>query len=636
MQDNFFELGGHSLLATQVVSRIRATFEVELPLRTLFETPTVAGLAAAIDEGLATGATGGASPIPAVSRDRELPLSFAQQRLWFLDQLVPGNPFYNMPGAVRMLGELDEVALRRTFDEIVARHEILRTTFVSIDGQPVQVIAPALDSRAPDAGSPGARAAGARGEGTGAGLRGSETAIRSEPRAPGASASTAAGGSRPRPRRQHASHRLGRMVASECSSRRWQRSIRRFGPGAGRRYHRWPYSTRTSLSGNGTGYRERCWNGSCAYWRRQLADLPPALNLPTDKARPAVQSFRGASCPASVGESLTESLRKVGRQAGATLFMTLLAVFQVLLHRYTRQQDFAVGSPVANRNRAEIEPLIGFFVNTLVLRARVAGALRFTDLLARTKEVALEAYAHQDLPFERLVEELQPVRDMSHLPLVQVVFALQNAPMRSLELPGLELVPWDFDAGIVRFDLELHLREDDSGGLTGQLLYDTDLFEATTIERMLAHFDRLLHAVASDPGRRICELPMLTESERASAGGGLEPRGADPRGRAAASTSCSRREAETGARGDGGGVRAAGVADLRRAQCPCQPAGAPPSGSWGGTGRPGCICLRAFAGDGGRDAGHPQGGGGLRSAGRRLSEGASGVHAGRQRAPWSC
>ena len=215
-----------------------------------------------------------------------------------------------------------------------------------------------------------------------------------------------------------------------------------------------------------------------------------------------------------ISAEVTNGLRAISRRAGATLYMTLLASFEALLCRHSGQNDFAVGSPVANRNRTEIEALIGFFVNTLVLRADVSGDPTFMELVGRAKQVALEAYAHQDLPFERLVDELQPQRDMSHLPLVQVVFALQNAPMRPLSLPGLELVPWEFEAGIVRFDLELHLWEQDFGGVLGQLVYDTELFEGTTIERMVDHFGVLLEGIVCDPAQRISDLPLLRERER--------------------------------------------------------------------------------------------------------------------------
>ena len=250
-----------------------------------------------------------------------------------------------------------------------------------------------------------------------------------------------------------------------------------------------------------------------SYWRKQLAGAPALLELPADRTRPPVQSYRGASISFALPDELIERLTAAGLRYDATLFMTLLGAFQTLLHRYTHQSDIVIGSPIANRDRKQIEPLIGFFVNTLALRARIDPNESFPDLLRQARETCLGAYAHQDLPFERLVEELQPARNLSFNPLFQVMFALQNSPMGSLELPGLRLQVEEFDAGATKFDLELNLWQL-SGSLRGRAVYSTDLFDEATIERLLLHFQNLLAAIAASPDQPLCLLPLLDERER--------------------------------------------------------------------------------------------------------------------------
>ena len=459
VQDNFFELGGHSLLATQVASRLRQTFEVELPLRLLFEEPTLAGLAAAIQARRSSSSAG--PPLTRQPRDMPLPLSFAQQRLWFLDQMQPGNPFYNIPIALRIWGPLDTAVLQRCLAEVVRRHEALRTTFAAPEGRPVQVIAPSLalslssidlsvlpqeqcQSQALRLAAEEARQPFDLEQGPL--LRGCLLRLAED---------------------EHvALFTMHHIVADGWSVGVLIQEVAQLYPAlaAGRpaplpelpvQYADFAFWQRQWLQGEQL-------QSQLAYWRERLAGLSP-LELPTDRPRPALQSFRGASLPVLLSGPLSQGLQALSRREGVTLFMTLLAAFQTLLCRYSGQEDVAVGSAIANRNRAETEGLIGFFVNMLVLRSDLSGDPTFRALLQRVREVALGAYAHQDLPFEKLVEELQPERDLSRQPLFQVGFVLQNTPLPRLELPGLRIAPLEIDNGTSKFDLTLMLRESAAG-----------------------------------------------------------------------------------------------------------------------------------------------------------------------------
>jgi amino acid adenylation domain-containing protein len=512
--DDFFDLGGHSLLATQAVSRLRAAFGVEVPLRTLFEAPTVAALAERL-EALRLGASGASAgpPIQPAAVGGPAPTSFAQESLWFLDRLNPGLPTFNVTAAVRVSGPLDPDILTRAFAEIVRRHEALRTTFEVVDGRPVQVVSPGVNavlavtdlSDLPE----GRRAAEAERLAT-------EEAR--EPfdlsRGPLARARVLRLGERDHAVLLTMHHAVTDGWSFGVAARELAVIYEAFRKGEPSPlpdlpvqygdYARWQ---RDRLQGV-------VLDGLLAYWTRRL-DGVPALELPTDRPRPAVRSARGGTHFFTLPDDLSEGLRSLSRREGATPFMTLLAAFQAFLHRYSGQTDFAVGSPVANRNRAETEGLIGYFVNMMALRADLSGDPSFRALLARVRETSLGAFEHQDLPLESLVEALRPERDPSRTPLFQVMFVLQNNRMPDVLPHNLTLAPLALggETGTAKFDLSLAIADDDRG-LSGSFEYDADLFDAATVERMAGHFETLLRGVLADPDSRLSQLPILPDGER--------------------------------------------------------------------------------------------------------------------------
>ncbi|HEY0607972.1 MAG TPA: amino acid adenylation domain-containing protein, partial [Herpetosiphonaceae bacterium] len=508
---NFFELGGHSLLVTQVISRLRATFQVELPLRSLFEAPTVAGLARQI-EVARQNMQGIQSPPQPASRDSVLPLSFAQQRLWFLDQLQPNSPAYNIPTAIRLIGRLDVAALKRSLDTIVERHEALRTTFTTLnDGQPVQVITPAQALPLP--------------------LTDLEALPEAE-REPMARRLATEEVQRPFDLAQGpllrvsllylgAEEHVLLLTMHHIVSDGWSMGV--FVRELVTLYVAFSEGTTPALPELPIQYADyavwqRRWLSGAVlaaqldYWKQQLVD-PPVLDLPTDYLRPAVPSFRGAVHTFLLPAALSADLAALSRREGVTLFMTLLAAWQILLARYSGQSDIVVGSPIANRTRAETEDLIGCFINTLVLRTDLGDNPPFQEVLTRVREVALAAFDYQDLPFEQVVDAVQPERDLSRHPLFQVLFALQNAPTAPFELPNLALAPFMVEQGTVNFDLSLSLTESEAG-LAGTLEYAVDLFAGETIGRMVDHFQTLLEGIVRDPGQRLAQLPLLSADER--------------------------------------------------------------------------------------------------------------------------
>ena len=510
--DNFFELGGHSLLATQVVSRIRNIFKVELPLRELFATATLGELALVIEQLQQQNLQLSAPPIVPRAKNTDLPLSYAQQRLWFLDQLQPLSAFYNVPVALRLVGTLNVAALEQSLQKIIHRHEALRTNFVTVDGQPTQVIqtqgnwkVSIVDFKY---------------------LSTTEQEIATQQLAQQQAIQPFNLATEPliRPtlivlsKTEHALLVCMHHIVFDG----W--SVGVFVEELAALYNAYSQGQPSPLAPLPIQYADfaiwqRNWlqgdvlQSQLSYWQQQLANAPALLSLPTDRPRPSVQTFAGAYQQFALPTELTDRLVKLSQEQNCTLFMTLLAAYDTLLYRYTGAVDILVGSPIANRDRSEIEGLIGFFVNTLVMRSNLAGNPSFSELLSRVQEVALSAYAHQNLPFEILVEALQPERDLSHTPLFQVMFALQNASPSEVELAGLTVTPWIIEGATAKFDLSL-LMQNTATGLVGCWEYNTDLFDASTIKRMTGHFVTLLEGIITNPEERISQLPLLTAIEQ--------------------------------------------------------------------------------------------------------------------------
>jgi alpha-ketoglutarate-dependent taurine dioxygenase/acyl carrier protein len=515
VHDNFFDLGGHSLLATKLFSRLRDAFQVELPLAALFEAPTVAALAERIQS--AKREEQGSLPpslaplTPVAQKGGDLPLSYTQQRLWFLDQLEPGSSAYNIPAAVRLTGALDTEAFVRSFNEIVRRHESLRATFVTVNGRPAQLIAPvqAVDLTVTDLGElPDA-------------LREVEAARLVVEETRGSFDLARGPLIRLRLLKLGDEEHIALMTMHHITSDGWSIGIlirevaalyQAFTAGRPSPLPELPIQYSDFTVWQHEWLQGEALKSQLAYWKRQLAGLP-ILELPTDRPRPPVQTFSGSWQSLFLSTEQAESLRALSRREGVTLFMTLLAAFKTLLHYYTNQDDIVVGSDIANRNRRETEDLIGFFVNQLVLRTDLSGNPTFRELLGRVREMTLEAFGRQDTPFGKLVEELQPQRDPSRNPLFQVMFIVQNAPMPELELPGLTLTPLDVKGETSVFDLTLSFVEAETGQIRVLCRYNTDLFEPATIRRMLERLEALLNRIVADPEARLSALEIEANAE---------------------------------------------------------------------------------------------------------------------------
>ena len=510
--DDFFAIGGHSLTAAQLTSRLRRELGVTLSVRALLEERTVQGIARRI-AGTSPAARGDALPplVPA-PRTGQMPLSHAQQRLWFLHQMDPTQASYNMPAALRLRGVLDGNVLRRAIDEVVARHEGLRTSFVARRGKPTQIIH--------------THAAWELGTVDLSSLDAEQQRLQLEAR-------SMAEARRPFDLASPPPFRATLMRLSEqdhvllftmhhIASDGWSAGV--FHREVSELYGAFAAGQPSPLAPLRVQVADfavwqRTWlaapllDAQLAYWRAQL-DGAPAISLPTDRVRPAAPSFEGRHLPFELDGETAQALRALAATQDATLFMVLAAGLALLLHRYGGQTDLCIGTPVANRAHPDLEPLIGFFVNSLVLRVDASGDPPFTELIRRVRGTALDAYAHQDLPFERLVEGLQLRRDGSRNPLFQVMLALQNAPSRPLRVAGIELEPVPVETGTSRFDLLFSI-EEKTTGLRGILEYSSDLFDETSAVRMIRHYRRLLESVAQDPRRPLSRHPLRNPEETA-------------------------------------------------------------------------------------------------------------------------
>ena len=510
IHDNFFDLGGHSLLLGQIVSKLQAAFKINVALGDFFEQPTVRALAEIVRTALGV-KEGFDTPIVSVSRPDRLPLSFAQERLWFLHQLEPDTAAYNIPTATLIEGRLNVDAFNEALNEVVRRHEALRTTFAVTDGQPAQVILSELRLALPVVDLSNLSKAESE-------AKARQLVIEYAQRPFNLSEA-------PLLRvillkltdDKHVFVTVHHIVADAWSIGVLFNEISiLYDIYSGRRSSPLP-DLPVQYADFAVWQRQRLQGetleSQISYWKKQLGDNLPIAELPADRPRPVRETFRGSRQYFVLPESLVDAIKELSRREGTTLFMLLLGAFKTLLYRYTDHESVIVGSPIAGRNRAEVDNLIGIFVNTLVLRTDLSGNPSFRDLLRRVREACLGAYAHQELPFEKLVEELQPARDLSRNPLFQVMFILQNIPVSVVNLTGLTARRLEVDSGTAKFDLTLSLAEQDKK-LLGFFEYNTDLFDHLTIERMIGHFQRLLEGIVANPDQSISTLPLLTDAER--------------------------------------------------------------------------------------------------------------------------
>nr|WP_236065157.1 non-ribosomal peptide synthetase [Reticulibacter mediterranei] len=511
VDDDFFEAGGHSLLATQIIARLRRTLHVEIPLKSLFEAPTIASFAHIVQTTLQQQQDTLIPSLHPTHFQGNAPLSFAQQRLWFLDQMNPNDPAYNISVRLHLSGNLNVSAVRQSLNQVVERHEILRTTFVVREGKPVQQVVPAMSIPIP--------IVDLRNIDKKEQEKQIELATQNDAlmpfdlkHGPLLRATLLQVGSQDY-------IFLFTMHHIICDG--W--SYRVLVDELAVLYEHIAFDTSEQLPALPLQYSDyaiwqRKWmqgtllDQRLAYWQMQLAGAPPLLELPIARSRPAIQTFRGKQHIFRLSPRMLELLQRLSQRSGTTLFMVLLAGFQLLLARYSGQTDILVGTPIANRAYTELEALIGFFVNTVVLRTRISGELTVWELLARVRTTALNAYAYQDLPFEKLVEVLQPERDLSYSPLFQIAFVLQNVPPLTRTISDLTVKQLDDAVVAARADLTLNMWEDQNS-LLGAFQYNTDLFEEVDIIRMAQHYCTLLEGMVEEPNRTLANLPMLTQEE---------------------------------------------------------------------------------------------------------------------------
>jgi acyl carrier protein len=511
VEDNFFEIGGHSLLATQIASRLREHFQIPVPVRAVFEAPSIAELAKRMDtarredQGLVPPAI---TPVP---RTVDLPLSFAQERLWVLDQIEPNNPLYNIPRTLRLQGALRTDALERALNEIVRRHESQRTTFAVKNGHPVQVISPFvtvplvqqdLSSLPEDAREGEAR----------------RIAILETMRPFDLKQSPLV---RAHLLRLADDDHVLQLTMHHIISDAWSAGI--FLQELTALYEAFSADRPSPLPDLNVQYadyaaQERAWlqgevlEKQLAFWRERLKGVSPVIQLPLDRERPASRTFAGACEMLHIPMDKLTAVKALARQEGATLFMTLMAAFQAMLSKYSGEEQIVVGTDLANRTMPETERMIGFFINLMAVRTDLSGNPTFRELLGRVRDGLLESYAHQEVPFPKIVQEVQPERSATHNPIVQVLFVMQNIPRARRELAGLHVEPFEVPVTTSKFDMALFVGERPEG-LIGYWVYSTELFEQTTIQRMLRHFGNLLAIAVAQPDTRLSALAMLTPEE---------------------------------------------------------------------------------------------------------------------------
>jgi amino acid adenylation domain-containing protein len=512
IHENFYDIGGHSLTATQIVSRAREAFQVEIPLREMFESPTIAGQSVVIGKLMRQSAGLDLPPIKPAEPSLHSPLSFAQSRLWFLDQLAPEANFYNIPLAFVLEGELDIILLETSLNEIVKRHSILRTYFDDVGGVPVQVVENTLPvrleiedlSEIPDK---------EKEERINASLR---LTIRQP-----FDLSTAPL-FRTKLIKTGAQGYIALLVMHHIITDGWSKGI--ILSELVSIYEALQQGQPSSLKPLKIQYRDYAvWqkeiidNGALqpqiAYWQNQLAGSTPMLDMPLDYPRPSVQTSNGDTYTFEISETVSDGLKLLSQEEESTLYMVMMAAFQVLLKRYSGQDDINVGTVIANRNRSEIEQLIGFFVNTLVIRGDLSENISFREFLAQIRRKSLGAYANQDVPFEMLVDILQPERDLSHTPLFQVMFLLNNFNDQQITLSDLIVHPYQISSGSSVFDLSMAIN-DQIQGLNGYVEYNTDLYKSETIEQLVRHYLVVLAAVIENPDLNIDQIPILTAEEK--------------------------------------------------------------------------------------------------------------------------
>ncbi len=511
IKQNFFEIGGHSLLATQVVSRINESFNIQLPIKYIFEYPTIASLSKEIEKYKSNG-TNNLPTITKVNRDINLPLSFSQKRLWFLNELKPNDPSYNITSAFKISGNLNIEILSESIKLIIQRHEILRTVFIDNHGQPAQKILDEInfEIKVKDF--------------TNLSEKEAETKAKEIAFNEGRVVFNLAKGPLLKSTliKLNDSNSIMVFTIHHIIADGW--SIPILIKEIAEYYNSIKTNNNVEIKELPIQYADYAyWQNlylesdnyktQLEYWKNQLAGIPPLLELPLDKPRPSVQTFNGNKISFTIEPELTSALNKISQKENVTLYMTMLSAFQLLLSKYSNQKDIVIGTPIAGRNKKELENLIGFFVNNLVIRTTFDNKLTFRKLLKQVRETSLDAYANQDLPFEKLVEELQPERDMSHAPIFQVMFVFQNIPFDSAAINDIQLKPIEIETGTTTFDLSLTLSEV-GNSISAIFEYNTDLFYEETIKRFIRHYKILLTLLVKNVKQKISKIELITKEEK--------------------------------------------------------------------------------------------------------------------------